>query len=208
LRTTVLLGLALGWLLPADGRSGAMHSQINSRANLRITIRVVNSPVVPVKSLAAAEKVAGHIFGQAGVEAIWVDCDAAERVSSPCSQDREQTEFRVQILKSQPPNLQGDATGFAVLTPSWRDGECYAGVSYSMAVGTALSLDVAVSDVLGAALAHEVGHLLLGPNAHVLWGVMCPRLGRQQLKMATRGELLFTPEQAARIRAVARRMGR
>jgi hypothetical protein len=78
-----------------------------------------------------------------------------------------------------------------------------------MVDATAKSLEVDVSYILGAALAHEIGHLLLGARSHVPRGVMCPRLGRQQLKMASRGELLFTPEQAARIRAeVAQRTGR
>jgi hypothetical protein len=208
LRTTVFLGLALVSLPPANAHSGALHSPMSGLANLRITIRLVNSPVVPVKSLAAAEKVAGQIFGKAGVEVSWVDCDAAERGASPCSQDAGPGEFRVHMLKGKPPNLNGDTTGFAVLTPSWRDGECYAGVSYLTVDATAKSLEIDVSYVLGAALAHEIGHLLLGAS-HVPRGVMCPRLGRQQLRMASRGELLFTPEQAARIRQeVAERMGR
>jgi len=78
-----------------------------------------------------------------------------------------------------------------------------------MVEAAAKSLDVEAPYILGATLAHEIGHLLLGARSHFPSGVMCPHFGRAQLRMAARGELLFTSEQAGRIRAeVVRRMAR
>jgi hypothetical protein len=173
---------------------------------------VVNSHVVPVKSLAQAEKLAGQILRNAGVEVIWLDCAAAARVEitdSPCAHDRGPTDFWLHLLRRKPPTLFGDVTGFAVLTPHLQKGESYAGVSYSMVEAAAKSMDVEISYILGATLAHEIGHLLLGGASHSPGGVMCPHFGREQLRMAARGELLFSSEQCGRIRAeVARRMAR
>jgi hypothetical protein len=207
----LLLGLSLAPLALANMDSGGVHSPMHGPPGRRIAIRVVNSPVVPVKSLAQAEKIAGQILANAAVEVIWVDCDTAAlgQTDNPCAQDRGPTDFWLHMLKRNPQNFYGDVTGFAMLTPLWKDGECYAGVSYPMVEAAAKSLDVEVSHILGATLAHEIGHLLLGAHSHFPTGVMCPRFGRQQLRMVARGELLFTPEQAARIRAeVARRVAR
>ena len=63
------------------------------------------------------------------------------------------------------------------------------------AVG-ALSLE----QVLGHAMAHEVGHLLLGSNSHSLRGLMRGKWSPEDLQRAAKGDLLFTPEQAKRMR--------
>ena len=164
-------------------------------ANLRITIWVVNSTVVPVKTLAKAENIAGQIFSHAGIAVIYVDCAAAD--------------LQLEVLTRRPVKLHSDMTGFAVLTPAWRDGASYAGVFYPMVEAAAKSQEVEASYILGVTMAHEIGHLLLGATSHTAKGVMSPRLRPEQLRMAARGELLFTPEQAVRIRSeVARRMAR
>jgi len=50
--------------------------------------------------------------------------------------------------------------------------------------------------VLGAALAHEMGHLLLPSKPHSSSGLMREKWGQSDFRDASRGELLFTPEQA------------
>jgi hypothetical protein len=202
LRIAVLLGLTLAPL--------ALANITNGRADLRITIRVVNPRVVPAQRLARAEKIAGHILGRAGVEVNWVECAAGEAASGipdACQQDLVATVLRIQMLRSRPADFHGDVTGFAVLTPHWRNGESYAAVSYPMVEDSARSLEGEVSNVLGATIAHEIGHLLLGAKSHSASGVMSPRIEREQLRVVARGELLFTALQASRIRAeIARRI--
>jgi hypothetical protein len=48
--------------------------------------------------------------------------------------------------------------------------------------------------------AHELGHLLLGSNAHSCEGIMRPSWHGNELRAASMGALLFTPEQARSIR--------
>jgi hypothetical protein len=63
------------------------------------------------------------------------------------------------------------------------------------------------SAVLGYLMAHEIGHLLLGVNAHQPYGVMRRAWKIGDFRAAERGELLFSEEQASKIRAeVARRV--
>jgi hypothetical protein len=45
-------------------------------------------------------------------------------------------------------------------------------------------------------MAHELGHLLLGSNAHSRQGIMCPDWHGGELQLASTGSLLFSEEQA------------
>jgi hypothetical protein len=54
--------------------------------------------------------------------------------------------------------------------------------------------------VLGHVMAHELRHLILGSNAHSYWGVMCPSWHREELRLASMGNLLFSEEQARFVR--------
>jgi hypothetical protein len=55
---------------------------------------------------------------------------------------------------------------------------------------------VSIARVLGHVMAHELGHLLLGSNAHSLQGIMSPHWQGDELYLASRGALLFSEQQA------------
>jgi len=57
-----------------------------------------------------------------------------------------------------------------------------------------------ISGVLGLAIAHELGHLLLGSGEHIDEGIMRPHWTRKDLHRDRRHLFLFTSEQAERIR--------
>jgi len=54
--------------------------------------------------------------------------------------------------------------------------------------------------LLGHALAHEIGHLLLGPNSHSRTGIMRAHWNHDEIERIARAQLLFTDQQAQRIR--------
>jgi len=56
-------------------------------------------------------------------------------------------------------------------------------------------------------IAHEIGHLLLGPNSHSPSGIMQARWEAEQVQQLLKGALVFDKRQAARIQEeVQRRM--
>jgi hypothetical protein len=61
--------------------------------------------------------------------------------------------------------------------------------------------EISLGEILGYVMAHELGHLLLGSNAHSREGIMQAHWESQQLHSVTRGQLLFTPAQAAKMRS-------
>ena len=54
--------------------------------------------------------------------------------------------------------------------------------------------------LLGHVMAHEVGHLLIGSHAHSNRGIMCPAWSRRELRSMEMGSLLFTGDQARKMR--------
>ncbi len=54
--------------------------------------------------------------------------------------------------------------------------------------------------IMGYAMAHEIGHLLLGPNSHSLSEIMRAKWHPKDLKVLAKASLLFTSQQAELIR--------
>jgi hypothetical protein len=147
----------------------------------------VSAPGIPPKTVRHAESVAAFILAQAGVVVSWSG----------------RGDYQIQIMNSQLRNRSADAAGFAVLTPG---DSGYAAIGYRAVEQTADSLEVNPGDLLGAAIAHEAGHLLLGPG-HSRTGVMRAHFGVREIEMAARGELLFDADQATKIRMHLTRRG-
>jgi hypothetical protein len=58
---------------------------------------------------------------------------------------------------------------------------------------------VSQAQILGYVIAHELGHLLLGSNAHSSLGVMRPHWSRTELQSISMGRLSFTADQGRQI---------
>lgn len=168
--------------------------------SLGIKIRVVNLARVPAQQVEVAETCAGEVFRRAGIAVEWVDCD----LPGACRNQMAATELWLQLLEKQPPKLHADAVGFALLTGDPANNG-YAAVAWRAIQQLAGSLKIDPVAILGPAIAHELGHLLLGSQQHSRDGIMQARLNSSQLAMAARGELLFNAAQAQAIRDEVRR---
>ena len=158
-----------------------------SLGTAKIHIRLVDLAGLPGKVTVQAETAVAGIFRTAGVD---LDFQPPPGDMDHC----------LQILPQRPKNLHADTTGYAVLPRSARPGDSYAVVSYPAVESVADELGVSPASVLAAAMAHEIGHLLLHSSVHSKDGVMSPRLDHCQIRLLERGELRFTDGQAARLR--------
>ena len=185
----LLLSVSLGCLGANERAMGP------KRPKAGIRIRVLNPASIPAGTLRKAEQLAGDVLDAAGIEITWLEC--------PCQPELGPNEFWLHLLKNRPSRIRGDATGFAVLMHGQDGAVSYAGVVWPAVEEVASNLESEVSDVLGATVAHEIGHILLGSKAHTRGGIMSSRFERVEMRMAANGELRFSPDQAQRMRANA-----
>ncbi len=75
----------------------------------------------------------------------------------------------------------------------------YSDVFWKRAQELHANSNVDLGEILGSVMAHEMGHLLLGSNAHAINGIMRAHWESGELRRLAMGTLLFLPEQAKRM---------
>jgi hypothetical protein len=161
---------------------------------LKLTIVIYHADAVPSAKLLRAEAIAGAIFQQAGIETVW-------RTATPQDLNPRLNEIALHLLPTHPASLTHETSGYAILMGD----ASYAGVSWTAVRATAAALEADESVVLGAVMAHELGHILLRTRSHATNGIMVTRLAAREIQAAGRGELQFLRSEANRIRAEAQR---
>jgi hypothetical protein len=153
--------------------------------DLTVTLQVQNRAHVADDVLARAEAEVTRIYARAGVHAVWASAG----------------QVTVMILTREASDLMNpikDAMGFAPGTETVRGRVAYILAYRVDDVAQAHGMDKAV--MLGGAMAHEVGHLLLSINAHSKTGIMRADWNEGDFRRASCRQLFFTGEQAAQIR--------
>ncbi len=177
----------------------------NGESGLRITLRIFNYAHVTPPELTRAEQVAAAIFRKAGIETMWIDCPVSrEEVDRfpACQRPWATSDFALRFV-SQPfgerPGSHHDL-GWALPCVDGQQG-CYTYVFYQLARQWAERCDTTTDQILGHAIAHEVGHLLLGPDSHSQTGVMRGDWSMDDLAAMARTFLCFTPTQCERLQS-------
>lgn len=165
-----------------------------------LRVRVTNYTEATPATVSKAEREAGRLLGEAGLNVIWIDCPlgrSAVIATDPCQQPLEPTDIVLRVLPDHARNgVQDSAFGIAVLP-------VLASVYYEHAVSLA-RMDGAEFEtpiILGFVMAHEIGHLMLGSNSHTDTGIMQGQWERKQVRQIMKGDLHFTAQQSKAIRA-------
>jgi hypothetical protein len=187
------------------GALGHAQTVSTGRLNqsLKVTIWVNDYARVLPGTLAAAEEEAAMVFRNAGVQLIWVNCPPpGAQLESPCHVPPGTAHFALRIL-SRPMaeylSFRAEDLGFALPCPESERG-CVASVFYHRVEELAKG-GTFPADILGRAIAHEIGHLLLGLNAHSPRGIMRAKWNPEDLRPVATPCLLFSLREAQVIRA-------
>jgi hypothetical protein len=175
----------------------------------KITVRVYDYAHVLPRTLGQSEGEASRILRAVGVEMEWVDCPTSveEAAKYPaCEPPLGTLAVDLRILPpSMAARVRSSREELGLALPSAKVGSASAAwVFFQRVEQLADSKDADQAQILGHAMAHEIGHLLLGQNRHSNRGIMRANWDRAVLQEAARGQLLFTREQAAVMRAEVR----
>ena len=146
------------------------------------------------RGLSHAQSIVYDTYRDAGVTVAWGSAEAADRVLT----------VTFTTSAAVPAGLGPDAMG---VSPSPGDGTrgTQAYVFVDRVKQFADDHKVSLGYVLAGAIAHELGHLLLPPNAHVAEGIMQPSWNPNQFPPKAAGVPGFPPAQARLLRVRASR---
>jgi hypothetical protein len=182
-----------------------------SAPELSLTVRVYDFVHVPDREWTEAVKTATLTFQDAGIDLAWMRC------SPPCPSASGAGDLDLRIVSRPPTETGADAIGLALLRPegdcgtiaylffdrlealAWEMSQTTSPGTWGMLTGPSW-VGAWKSLGLGVAMAHELGHLLLGANSHSAGGIMNKVWTRNTLLHAFGGQSRFTSVQAVQLR--------
>lgn len=192
------LGLvAMGVMLTAGAAHGA------ELAWKELSVRVYDNADVSKAVLRAALDTASQALRPADVEVSWLTCTASS--GGRCTVPLQRGEIMVRLVRSAKDSANdGESLGTALVDPKTGTG-ILATVYVDRVERLARSSDGDLGMLLGRAMAHEIGHLVMGRAGHASRGLMRPRwTKREVVRNAKRDWGFDAPElQAIRSRLYA-----
>ena len=172
-------------------------------AGQQMNVVVCNLGDVHESIITGAQTETQVVYHWVGVQIVWQDCKAFR---PPAGQTHDPW-FVIRLRTDRPPLTAGpaslDVMGKAFVEAA---GGCIADAGGCMADAYFQSIQTTserhhgdAGVLLGFVMAHELGHLLLGPG-HTPGGVMQAAWGQKQMDSMRQGRLRFNEQSAARIR--------
>jgi hypothetical protein len=191
IKSKLMLGVILGFAAASAAQS---HPQI--------TVIVRYSAEISTALLSDAEKPAARIFEKAGVSVQWLNCFQRDGAfeNPACDEPLTPSHLVIHILP------RAHKAADPVFGVSFIDAG--GGVFADIFMDRIQSLHqqsprISFSQLLGAVMAHELGHLLLGEHSHSGQGLMQAHWSSDELKKMGMGNLLFDARAAAQLRSRA-----
>lgn len=184
---------------------GALSIKAAAPSEDTVTVRTYNYAAVPIERLTLARFEAKQIFRRSRISIDWVDCRVPGSVSgSACTEALLPRRDLMLRLMDRPPT--GDR--FVALGESMLDHADRSGVLMTIDIGTvraiAAGAGMPMPTLLGRAIAHEIGHLLLGSGEHPGIGLMRARWSTDELRGVKPAHWGFSPREAAKMRQTLR----
>jgi hypothetical protein len=215
--TSIIPFFAAGWIGAIGGVNVSQAVQAGGpELAPQITIYVYNWAGVESRTLMKAKAVASGVFRSAGVSAVLLDSPAPSNNEQPdvVEQAFPRTAFFVHIYSramAKRFRLAPTMLGLAPGRPEENDRSTvyvFDHVAGRMAqeqavarVSKIVSFSADKGQILGHGIAHEIGHALLRQASHSSMGLMRASWDRKDLQNMVSGNLMFTTDEAERIRA-------
>ena len=172
-----------------------------------IFIRSYNNFGVPVADLAVAREHAQAILQEAGVNVVWTDCWAGGRRELAETVGRCEEPVGGDVVLRLQKTRETDRSRFVSMGYSLvgiPDAAPFLATVYvDRAESVARGAGIDPRRVLGLAIAHEVGHVLLNSNSHAPSGLMRADWSRTELRRQDPAAWHFLETEAAQVRMTA-----
>jgi hypothetical protein len=206
-RTIVLVLLvAVGAVVDAEG-SSLRRRPADQSTTAAIRVRIYDTGVLPAARRTPPLAVATGILRTAGLDVLWLVCETmlAGVDVNPCLTPLHPEELVVRFAELADPTdaSAGVQLGFSVIDTATRAGT-FATIDVDRARRFAGDSRDEVDVVIGRAIAHEIGHLLLGTNGHAATGVMRATWSRSARQPELARDWLFTRADAMTMRETVR----
>jgi hypothetical protein len=173
------------------------ESYAQEPAQPAVLVAIHDSAEVPPQELATARALAASVFARAGVGVDWGVAGAP----GTCASDTD-VRFCVQVLL-RPRNPQSAPGPRRVMGMALAADERRAVLSlyFDAVTDVARRYRSPRGEILGLALAHEMGHVLLPPPSHSATGIMQPSWEGDDIRHVLAGDTTFTEAQVLAIKA-------
>lgn len=171
-----------------------------------VTVRTYNYASVPAEQSAAAKSEAERIFRRAGIVVDWIECRVpGSATGAPCTEPLlAGRDLMLRLMERAP---AGEERSVA-LGESMLDREQRSGVLMTIDVWPVRAIAersaTAMPTLLGRAIAHEIGHLLLGSGDHPRLGLMRAHWSNDELRGLKPAHWGFSSREAAQMRQTLR----
>jgi len=185
-----------------------VHAQESHAGTL--TIRLYDKAVAAPAIVKAATEQAERIFARAGVRIVWEmasnEASEAHCLDFQASKEQESGDVRtylaVRLIVGLPETVHPNALGFSL--PQARFG-AHVTIFYDRVERESAKLGRGEAAILGHAMAHEIGHVLLGSAEHSPAGLMRGRWNDSDVALAVTDGLYFSRIECARLRGAVQR---
>jgi hypothetical protein len=190
-------------LTAAHAGTSGLFAASSPRAD--VAIRTYNYAAVSAEQLSSARAEALHIFSRAGISLEWIECRVPGSEGASCTEllltgrdlmlrlvDRTPARGE-RIVALGESMLDRDERGGVLMTIDVFPVRTVAGRSFT-----------AIPTLLGRAIAHEIGHLLLGTPEHPRSGLMRALWSHDELRGFKPAHWGFSSREAAQMRQTLR----
>jgi hypothetical protein len=184
---------------PAGAASAAAAVILDS-----LVVRIYDNTGVTATERSRAIARADSILDRADVDVEWVDCPGRKsgKASPLCDAAPSRGELVIRMVNSPVADSYGakrQALGYSLIDTTTGIGTM-ATVFVDRVTRLAREAHIERATILGRAIAHEIGHLILASNAHADAGLMRETWTVQQLMSPKPQDWLFLPSQSEQLR--------
>lgn len=187
--------LALGVLCAASWQAHAQH----------LNIHVYDLARDPSYTLEEVTQEAARVLATAGVDVVWQQPPAGSPEAHSTDQSANIAHgaglnargyLVARIVRASSPDFLPGALGYSL--PDAQSG-AQVTIFYDRVEAVGLANDIGIATLLGHAMAHEIGHVLLGTTEHSPVGIMKAHWAKADYLRAAMGFLEFTSSERAAI---------